>query len=731
MIRTIKNSTALVLAALCSVACGSGSTINNSTTGGPDPDPDPTPTPGPGPQNEAPVVDAGPNFSVSLGATAQLNGSATDDGIPEPMSHMWTSVSGPGNAVFLDPDSLNARVEFDAAGPYTLRLTTSDGELSTTDEVIVTVSEPAPVILPYGGAEIDNVTGITPVITISRTTGQIPCVVQATAVDSSATWVNPTTLMTEPLPNPYDQLHYTWDFGDGEATETLAHPVTGVVVDADLHQTGPQATFIYRRPGTYTVTLTASIKDLSGTVTEANTTVLITVSDFVGQTRYFDPAGGNDANDGLSSATPWRSWNAFSGWVTGGDNRRALLKRGTTLIQTDRLINERSHTRVEPYGTGADPIIQAGPSYPTSPMVSVQATHFLEDHVYRGLNLRGMGRANTIVYAFGSDDPAAHDVVFMDCTFENTLLNGEPVPYAMNLVALTGDHLSRFAFWECHFLHNDAPGHGLYARLYGGTEPAEFLSVVGGSFLGGDGRPILDHHIYASGWRRYDLMRWIDFGQVINKNFCINMDCAANGNNTEYMLIDGCDITGTSNGLDASNGQNNPALGQFDHFILQNTAVHDGDPATGYGMFGYCIRRLIVRDSCFYGNPRSDFRVEDADANYQVYRNIFWRDCPGSTTTGLRLLSGQRGVFKDNIFEVASNPGFDQRVLGLHLSEASNWTFSGNQYWTPYLVSLGQISPFMDRDTGQRLTMAQWEALFPNEGPYANPQFPNPAQGQF
>ncbi len=675
-------------------------------------------------------MDAGVDFSVYLGATAQLDGSATDDGLPGGLTHSWSCVSGPGTAVLHDPDALNARVEFDTIGLYTLLLTTSDGQLSHSDDVIVTVNNPPSVVISYGGAEIDNVSGITPVITISRTSGAIPCVVQATAVASSATWINPDTSVSEPLPNPYDQLHYTWNFGDGGGTETLTHPVTGMLVDADLHQTGPQGTFIYRQPGTYTVTLTASVRDLSGVVTEANTSVVVTVSDFGGQTRYFDPENGDDANNGLTSETPKRSWSAFSDWVIGGDNRRALLKRGTTLVQTDSFFNDRSHTRVEPYGTGSDPIIQAGPAYPFSPLLTVWARHYLEDQVYSGIRLLGMGRARNIVHGYGLDDPAARDVVFMNCTFENSM---PPVPTteAMNLVGVTGDHLSRLTFWECHFHQNDAPGHGLYARLYGSTSPEEFLSVVGGSFTGGDGRPVLDHHIYASGWRRYDLMRWIDFGQAIVKNLCLNMDCASDGNTTDYMLIDGCNVTGTSNGIGIANGSNNPSVGQFDHFIIQNTAVHDGEAATGYGIFGYCVRRLVIRDTLFYANPRSDFRVEDPGVNYQVYRNIFWRDTGGSTTAGMVMRPGQRGSFLDNVFEVASNPGFSQHIFRFYVSEAANYTFVGNQYWSPHLFSGGQVCPFRDANTSQRLTMGQWLALFPNDGPYADPGFSNPAMGEF
>lgn len=709
MMRASLKSAVLVATFLSTAGCSGGSDTLDSLI----------------PPNDAPVVGAGADASVYRGAELQLAGSASDDGVPGALSLTWSVVSGPGGVVFDGSDSVDARAEFDAVGEYVLRLTASDGELSSSDELVVTVNAlPLVVALPYGAAEIDNVSAITPMITVSRSSGMIPCVVQATAVGSSATWINPNTSSSEPLPNPYDQLHYTWDFGDGAATEMMTHPVSGLLVDADLHQTGPQATFIYRRPGTYTVTLTASSKDLSGAVTQASTTAFIVVQDFGGQTRYFDPVNGDDLNNGLTTSTPQQSWTAYADWVTGGDERRAMLKRGTTLVQTSDFQNARSHSRVEPYGTGAPPIIQAGPSF-TGAMVSATAPQLIQDQVYSGVRFLGMGHAEKIILVVGQANPAARDMVFMNCTFQNSLPNG------LNLVTLTGDHLSRVTIWDCHFNHQDAGGHALYTFMNGSSQPSEFLSVVGGSISGGGASTGHDHHFYDSGWRRYDLLRWIDFGTAVSKNFCLNMNCAANGQNTDYILIDGCDVTGCTNGIDASNGQNNPALGQFDHYIIQNTAVHDCGESQGYGLFGYSVDRYVVRDSFFYGNPRSDFRVEDPGVDFQVYRNIFWRDTDGSTTSSVRLLPGQSGSFVDNIFENASNPGNSQRLIDIRSSEAANFSFTGNQYFSPFLFSGGQVAPFHDVDTSQRLTMSQWLALFPGDGLYADPGFSDPANGIF
>ncbi len=97
------------------------------------------------PQNQAPVVSAGPNQSISLTTpTTTLLGTATDDGLPSgsSLSVMWNELSGPGIVSFATPTSATTSATFPAAGTYVLRLTGSDTQLSTTSDVTITVTEP-------------------------------------------------------------------------------------------------------------------------------------------------------------------------------------------------------------------------------------------------------------------------------------------------------------------------------------------------------------------------------------------------------------------------------------------------------------------------------------------------------------------------------------------------------------------------------------------------------------
>jgi Domain of unknown function (DUF5060)/Putative collagen-binding domain of a collagenase len=106
------------------------------------------------PANQAPVVNAGPDTTATLaGSSAQLalDGSASDDGLPggSTLSTVWTRVSGPAAVSFADASATATTAVFSTAGTYLLRLSASDGTLSSTDDLRVTVSAP-----PDGGTSL-------------------------------------------------------------------------------------------------------------------------------------------------------------------------------------------------------------------------------------------------------------------------------------------------------------------------------------------------------------------------------------------------------------------------------------------------------------------------------------------------------------------------------------------------------------------------------------------------
>src|SRR5262249_42213682 len=90
------------------------------------------------PANRAPVVNAGPDQTVAFPASALLAGTASDDGVPGPLTISWSKVSGPGTATFVNPTPAATTVTFSDAGTYTLRLTATDSTLTTNDDVVIT-----------------------------------------------------------------------------------------------------------------------------------------------------------------------------------------------------------------------------------------------------------------------------------------------------------------------------------------------------------------------------------------------------------------------------------------------------------------------------------------------------------------------------------------------------------------------------------------------------------------
>jgi uncharacterized protein YjiK len=86
------------------------------------------------PGNAPPEVSAGPDLNVTLPAVASLDGSATDDGTPGPLTHAWTQVSGPSTLAFDDASAIDTTASVPVPGTYVVRLTASDGEFTVSDD---------------------------------------------------------------------------------------------------------------------------------------------------------------------------------------------------------------------------------------------------------------------------------------------------------------------------------------------------------------------------------------------------------------------------------------------------------------------------------------------------------------------------------------------------------------------------------------------------------------------
>ncbi len=174
--------------------------------------------------NVAPTVSAGSDQVIDQGTVVQLAGSAADDGGPNPLATTWTKISGTGTVTFGNAAAAQTTATFSSAGRYVLRLTATDGELQSHDDIIVDVN-----------AAILN----TPP-TVSAGANQTINEGQVVVLTGSAT--------DDGLPGP---LNFSWSQASGPGSVSFAN------------SSASSTTATFTAPGTYVLRLTASDGDLS------------------------------------------------------------------------------------------------------------------------------------------------------------------------------------------------------------------------------------------------------------------------------------------------------------------------------------------------------------------------------------------------------------------------------------------------------------------------------------
>jgi RHS repeat-associated protein len=104
--------------------------------------------------NSAPVADAGPDQTVYVGDTVNLDGSGSSDVDGDLLTFQWSFTSTPSGstAAFSDSAAVNPSFAVDRPGTYEVRLTVNDGKVdSTADIVIVSTQNSKP--LAYAGTD--------------------------------------------------------------------------------------------------------------------------------------------------------------------------------------------------------------------------------------------------------------------------------------------------------------------------------------------------------------------------------------------------------------------------------------------------------------------------------------------------------------------------------------------------------------------------------------------------
>jgi RHS repeat-associated protein len=143
--------------------------------------------------NQAPVVSAGSNQSITLPATRVTQyGSATDDGLPNnTLTVSWTLVSGPASVIFSSPNTAITDVLFSVPGTYVLQIAANDSQLNSTATATVTVNPAPPTVVLAPAMAGPDVTGTSQTLTATVTQAGVPVV--GTAVQFTVTGVNATS----------------------------------------------------------------------------------------------------------------------------------------------------------------------------------------------------------------------------------------------------------------------------------------------------------------------------------------------------------------------------------------------------------------------------------------------------------------------------------------------------------------------------------------------------------
>jgi hypothetical protein len=294
-----------------------------------------------------PLADAGPDTVADVGESVQLAGSGTDDD-QTALSSTWSKVSGTGTATFAAGTSAASGVSFSAPGTYVLRLTVSDGSLTSTDDVTVKVSNP--------GA--------------SRTVS-VPITVSSD--DAQEGGLNTTGGQSVRIDSPDDELGSdgTDPMLTGFRFPNIPIPY-GSQVDSAKIQFG--ADEVNASPAAFTITGEAA----DNAATYRTTANSISTRPKVGSVAWAPPAWNTVKESGAAQLTPelktiaqavvdragWRRGNAMAFMVSGSGRRTALSFDGglgtPTLVLT--------------YRTPSTPITPPPTPTPSAPSLSLRTS---------------------------------------------------------------------------------------------------------------------------------------------------------------------------------------------------------------------------------------------------------------------------------------------------------------------------------------------------------------------
>ena len=185
-----------------------------------------------------PDVAAGIDATVDIADGVSISGTSTDDGMPTlpgTLTTSWSKFSGPGVVTFGDGATVATTANFSALGEYVLRLSATDGETTTYDDVMVTVTSSLTVDATVTDSSAAEVAAETGAFTVTRT-----------GETTTALAVNYTLTGTATNGADYTSLAGTVEIPIGSSSATLiVTPLTDAIYEGDETVTFNLAAGIY------------------------------------------------------------------------------------------------------------------------------------------------------------------------------------------------------------------------------------------------------------------------------------------------------------------------------------------------------------------------------------------------------------------------------------------------------------------------------------------------------
>jgi hypothetical protein len=476
---------------------------------------------------------------------------------------------------------------------------------------------------------------------------------------------------------PYEDLMYSWDDGQGVLADTIVNPTNnlGTVVSMGK-QDGPEATFCYRTPGIYIITMTATWQTSSGIYASATKTLSVTAADSsVGNgwtIAYADSGLATGLNNGSSAANAWQSgsWASVRSFISTGSKKKLFIAKGSTFSNLNSTsINVGSGTtsgfRVDSYvgsaGAGAKPIIKAlGAPAPAQNTILVTGAPFgtsvtSGDIVVSNIQVVNDGASTAtgcIGCTIGANTTSIGQYVWYDNVDAINLLNTNQF---MNM-KLAGSYPATFqgyGLWKCTlpgplFANNtSATRHSVFGSC------STFWSMIGCYCSGSGSLAGFDHHVYPECWSNGHY-RWNTFGQTgpapnAQRNYCINMN-VENGATNYHLFAGNCfgemtlvaDPSSGGTGIvgiqpqwihDCSDVNNTPALSSTAGNLVFERNFIKGLVLGGFS-YACCISETIRYNNTYgvTGNWFTPTSVEAGVLSIQIYNN------------NIQYLSGTSGV---------------------------------------------------------------------------------------